>query len=455
MAPLQQQQKLQQKQAASPPQKRRKKAAVSTKNKTVLAAEQQQQQHQHAAAEAMLRQRQRELLQLQLQLPTGGQQQMLRYHQDAAAAFLRDASPSTMMALSSLHSPSNAASAIQLPANVILGSGNPPGNANHHLSSENAAAAAAAAAAISADAYNKALTVMVSYLSQNNNSNNINGIMGLVGSHSNSQGSAGIGAMMTEGGVVVPVASASSKTDADAATTLTTVSTSSSSSTIDSSSAAAQQHQPATAAGKGGEGKKQNKKCVPLEPPIPSYFQGDMRMWADAPVPEFPYLVNYPSEKAVTLRNPPNHADGVLRTCVMCGRSCPYGQRNESGKKRSSSSANGTGAGGCGKKKQASAFVRAEEEAADAAEGRVIIPTQNKGLCTSCDKTVWKVRSTGLQIKWCKGCKNFRPWAAFGVEGFKSKCLECRNQQKERYAQKQKSKGLKVRKYESRAVKKS
>lgn len=62
-----------------------------------------------------------------------------------------------------------------------------------------------------------------------------------------------------------------------------------------------------------------------------------------------------------------------------------------------------------------------------------IIPTQNKGLCTSCDVTVWVVCGTKLQIKWCKGCKNFRNWAAFGEKGTATKCEKCRTRQREKY----------------------
>ena len=66
--------------------------------------------------------------------------------------------------------------------------------------------------------------------------------------------------------------------------------------------------------------------------------------------------------------------------------------------------------------------------------GYAIIPTQNKGLCTMCDVNVWVVCNSGLEIKWCKGCKNFRPWAAFGDKGLATKCLRCRERQREKYA---------------------
>ena len=42
--------------------------------------------------------------------------------------------------------------------------------------------------------------------------------------------------------------------------------------------------------------------------------------------------------------------------------------------------------------------------------------------------------SSGLEIKWCKGCKNFCPWAAFGDKGLATKCVRCRERQREKYA---------------------
>lgn len=51
-----------------------------------------------------------------------------------------------------------------------------------------------------------------------------------------------------------------------------------------------------------------------------------------------------------------------------------------------------------------------------------------------CDVNVWVVTATGLEIKWCKGCKNFRPWAAFGDKGLATKCVRCRERQREKYA---------------------
>jgi Zn-finger nucleic acid-binding protein len=63
-----------------------------------------------------------------------------------------------------------------------------------------------------------------------------------------------------------------------------------------------------------------------------------------------------------------------------------------------------------------------------------IIPRQNKGLCTACDVTIWVVVDQAIEIKWCKGCKNFRPWVAFGDKGSATKCVRCRERQREKYA---------------------
>ena len=42
------------------------------------------------------------------------------------------------------------------------------------------------------------------------------------------------------------------------------------------------------------------------------------------------------------------------------------------------------------------------------------IPKCNKGICNSCDSTIWVVNASGLHIKWCKGCKNFQNLVDFG-----------------------------------------
>ncbi|KAL7551289.1 hypothetical protein ACHAWF_014485 [Thalassiosira exigua] len=67
-------------------------------------------------------------------------------------------------------------------------------------------------------------------------------------------------------------------------------------------------------------------------------------------------------------------------------------------------------------------------------ESEFSIPKQNKGVCNNCDVAIWVVNPTGMNIKWCKGCKNFRKWIDFGVKGYSSKCERCRQQQATRYA---------------------
>ena len=158
------------------------------------------------------------------------------------------------------------------------------------------------------------------------------------------------------------------------------------------------------------------RKCLPLKPPIPSKFQGDMDKMKGASVPEFTSLVNFPAH--MSQKQSVNLPEG-MRCCVMCGQACPCS----------------TGA----KKKGGNGASNAKGNKADGGRGNdgamgAIIPTQNKGLCTLCDVNVWVVVNSGLEIKWCKGCKNFRPWAAFGDKGLATKCLRCRERQREKYA---------------------
>ena len=65
----------------------------------------------------------------------------------------------------------------------------------------------------------------------------------------------------------------------------------------------------------------------------------------------------------------------------------------------------------------------------------VTLPSQNKNVCTACDVTVWVHSASGLQIKWCKGCKNFKTWASFGGKGHLTTCLQCRDRQNKLYAE--------------------
>jgi len=169
------------------------------------------------------------------------------------------------------------------------------------------------------------------------------------------------------------------------------------------------------------------RKCVPLKPPIPLKFQGDIEKIKTAQVPDFTSLVNFPAH--MSQKHALNLPDG-MRCCVMCGQACPCSSGNKS--KRNNGARNSDNA----KSSDYSLAPRScsGQELMHRKGGYAIIPTQNKGLCTLCDVNVWVVVTNGLEIKWCKGCKNFRPWAAFGDKGLATKCVRCRERQREKYA---------------------
>ena len=150
-------------------------------------------------------------------------------------------------------------------------------------------------------------------------------------------------------------------------------------------------------------------KCYELESKVPC-FQGDIDKFKNMTVPDYTFLMNFP--RTVKWRRGGHEEADLIKQCVMCGS----------------------------KEKEE------ELESETANNGGVFIPNQNKGLCTFCDVKVWVVRTSGLEIKWCKGCKNFRPWAAFGEKGHATKCVRCRDRQREKYASQQKEyadKGIK------------
>jgi hypothetical protein len=127
---------------------------------------------------------------------------------------------------------------------------------------------------------------------------------------------------------------------------------------------------------------------------------------ADAPPPPHAALVNYPTGSASERRariNPsnPNRKKGAngktpnpnQQHCVMCGR----GTESDN----------------------------------------IVIPVQNKQVCTDCDTGVWLFKADKTYFKWCKGCKRFRSIHAFreklqGLRGatrttcLPSKCDSCR-----------------------------
>lgn len=165
------------------------------------------------------------------------------------------------------------------------------------------------------------------------------------------------------------------------------------------------------------------RRCVPLKQPIPAKFQGDIDKYKNASIPEFTALVNFPAH--MSQKQAVNLPEG-MRCCVMCGQACRCsGTKGKKGNKK--------------------------EDMSRKVNGQyAMIPTQNKGLCTSCDVNVWIVANSQLEIKWCKGCKNFRPWAAFGEKGLATKCVRCRDRQREKYAaqkeEKDKKKAMNIRK---------
>ena len=144
----------------------------------------------------------------------------------------------------------------------------------------------------------------------------------------------------------------------------------------------------------------------------------------DVVLPDFHRLVNYPDYLAKS-RSPSSSETGSppagKKNCVMCGklRVCSASSLVNKGK---------------AKQDALSVDADAKSTLEDDDGTSHIIPRQNKGLCTACDVTVWVVVSDGMEIKWCKGCKNFRPWAAFGDKGSATKCVRCRDRQREKYA---------------------
>lgn len=161
-----------------------------------------------------------------------------------------------------------------------------------------------------------------------------------------------------------------------------------------------------------------------------SYFlsfcspNSDMEKYKSVPLPDFASIVNFPAAMAQSKQMTPTQLPDGMKTCVMCGILCPC---SIGGKHKKTSRA---------KPMDNSLAARNANNLQTASKDPQIgiIPTQNKGLCTLCDVNVWIVASTGLEIKWCKGCKNFRPWAAFGDKGLATKCLRCRDRQREKYA---------------------
>jgi hypothetical protein len=178
-------------------------------------------------------------------------------------------------------------------------------------------------------------------------------------------------------------------------------------------------------------------RCVPLQEPIPSKCWGTPEHAETIVIPDFHRLVNYPD---YLIKNYPDYLRKARskktkqvdtqvdkngkRHCVMCGiaRLC------------SASSGKPTPSTRVRTPKFANAIDDEDDDESSQGGTTHIIPRQNKGLCTACDVTVWVITDSGIEIKWCKGCKNFRPWAAFGDKGMATKCVRCRERQREKYA---------------------
>jgi len=146
-------------------------------------------------------------------------------------------------------------------------------------------------------------------------------------------------------------------------------------------------------------------KCHPLAIP-PTHFQGEINR--DGRIPDFSFLTNFNPTR------PGPFPEGT-KCCVMCGehRSCNQGKSTKTKSMKSS-----------------------DEYSQDS----VVIPSQNKGLCTMCDVKIWVIKECETQIKWCKGCKNFKDWSTFGEKGGATKCTCCRDRQKQKYAASKKRK---------------
>jgi len=130
-------------------------------------------------------------------------------------------------------------------------------------------------------------------------------------------------------------------------------------------------------------------------------------------IPDFHQIINHPeysiksrSRSSTPVPGMPSIPQNGLHKCVMCAEERPATPET---------------------------IAAAMLETPDKKNPPPVIPTQNKGLCTTCDVVVWVIQATGKNIKWCKGCKNFRNWAAFGEKGSATKCEKCRNRQRAKY----------------------
>ena len=128
-------------------------------------------------------------------------------------------------------------------------------------------------------------------------------------------------------------------------------------------------------------------KCYSLKHPLPGKFQGDMERNKSRTVPDFTSLINFPSSggsSAASKAACNSNGGSISKICVMCGKLCPVSQ----GKKN----------------KASSAYIKNGNNTQ-----APIIPSQNKGLCTACDVSVWCVGRV-VTVSRCE-CVVFWAWA--------------------------------------------
>jgi hypothetical protein len=171
--------------------------------------------------------------------------------------------------------------------------------------------------------------------------------------------------------------------------------------------------------------------CVPMKTPIPPRFLGDRKRALSTPYPDFSGLANfsYKATQDLTREYPEEFPDGTS-CCMMCGDACWDKKKVDIIKPTSVSSAKRR----YGRSSTGTASSDGAEDAMDDSYEVGHIPTQNKGVCNRCDTKVWIHKDSGTILKWCKACKNFVPWAAFGDKGSATKCVPCRDRQKQSYA---------------------
>eukprot|EP01036_Dinobryon_divergens_P025363 gene25363-33903_t len=61
------------------------------------------------------------------------------------------------------------------------------------------------------------------------------------------------------------------------------------------------------------------------------------------------------------------------------------------------------------------------------------IPSQNKGVCKTCDSSFWYSHNFDVVFKFCKGCKVFCVLQGFHDKPEASKCLKCRRRGSQSY----------------------